>query len=272
MSASKDELRSRLGELLNEAIMATKRLLHEFKIAPRTPPEKLFVLLVCYDLLRKAQSVEAMTRAKAYAGVNVVLRSAMENYIDVLNLLSHRERYADYLAYLTLEGQRAYHAAMLADPESPFGGHLRNGEIAGYDMPLKEALAKVERDLEERAKQLPRNYHHKKKNGAPGAVITTVKWRFELANRTSWYEGVYRLLSYGTHARLPVMFEGVREDNCIVWPPREPSGVSSAGEGMCTILVDAAFRLAKNYNRPHAHFQRIGRQHLQVLEQMEGAE
>ena len=210
-----------LTSLLSEAIAQAKRLMNRFKIAPRTKRHKSFAQIVLCELVRKAESVEAMANAKAYSGVNIVVRAAFENYVDLLNLLKYPNHYPDYMTYLSFEQNRSYLQAMLDSPSSPFAKSISHFSVTTYGEPLGITLANTKKDLDAIRQALPSQFLEKRRKSSTPKVNTSTKLRFKVAERENEYDGAYKLLSYHTHGALAVLLDGIRKGNELQWPPAE---------------------------------------------------
>ena len=102
--------------VLSKVIREARRLLERFKVAPKTKRYKLFALIVLNELVRKCESVEAMARASAYSGINVVTRAAFENYADLLNLFKYKDAYPDYMLWAACNQDRSFLQAITEKP------------------------------------------------------------------------------------------------------------------------------------------------------------
>lgn len=254
-----------LAALIPKAVAASKKLLNDFTVAPTTTNEKLFALIVLCELVRKAESVSAMATARAYSGINIVLRAAIENYVDLVNLIAYPQHYPDYMVYLSLNQQRSSLQAMLDNPSSPFAQSIATQSTAMYGHSVEQALAMIKTQLEAGGKNLPRQF--RERGDKTRKVDTREKLRFDLAGKNNEYDAVYRLLSNHVHGRLAVMLDGIRHEDTVRWPPREPDASPVGVDSMCAVLLESSLRIARKYQKPMAQLRNLKRERDSIIGQ-----
>jgi hypothetical protein len=202
-----------LAVLLTDAIAATKSLLHvQLNIRPRTKRYKLFALIATNHLMQKCESIAAMTGAKAYAGINVVARSAFETYADVLNLFKHKDTYPDYMSWASFKQQDTLFRLGFGD-SSPYAEQLERDSVASMGVTRAAIVAENVRQLAETEARLPALYRNSK-----GKVEDRDLFKFELADRVEEYNALFRHLSGSTHGRISAMGDGIFDsDEAITW-------------------------------------------------------
>ena len=250
-----------LAGLLSAAIDETKRLLFEqFKVAPQTKAYKLFALIVANELLRKGESTAAMLAVGAYSGVNVVVRSAFESYADLLNLLKHTDTYPRYMQWASLNQQRSLFQSLANAPSSPFARALEQDAPADVGQSVQGMLDHVVHMMQENAQALPELYKN-----ANGEVQSRDKFKFELANLSADYDGLYRHLSGSAHGRVSAMLEGVMHGEQIQWPPSDPlERPFVALESLCAMLLEGGRMLAERFDKPVAPLRRLARKQAKL--------
>jgi hypothetical protein len=247
-----------LAKLLPELIAAVTRLLYkDFKLAPRQKRYKTFALIVLNDLMRKSESVAAMVAAGAYAGVNVVARSAFETYADLVNLFKHSGTYPEYMLWMS-HGQQKTVLESLVNPDSPYADAFAADARAYGGPPPKELLAHIVSERDAIAVALPDIY-----KTSVGDVRDRDIFRFELAGLRHEYGALYRQLSGGAHDRVSSMGEGIfppAEDG-LQWPPSKSlvSPPLMALNAACEMLHRSGRLVARKFAKPTAVLDRLGR-------------
>lgn len=144
-------------ELLVRAMAETKRLLVRFKVVPQTRLPKLFALIVLNEMMRKCDSVVAMSKAAAWSGISSVTRSAFESYADLVNLLLEKEDYANYMMWSSLNQQRSQFQSMIDHPDSRYTGSL-NEVLRAKQSDPRAVLAETRSHMDTLANDLPTKY------------------------------------------------------------------------------------------------------------------
>lgn len=259
MMSNKDNF-DQFVAVLSKAIAEARRLLFSFKVAPRTKQYKLFALIVLNELVRKCESVEAMAKARAYAGINAVVRAAFESYADLINVLKYKGDYVNYMVWASFNQGRSRLEPMTAAKPSkfaePFGVAMK--ETLGQT-PV-ELLADTRRNMDAIAQLLPARF--KDKNGK---VQKRDVLRFELADKVDEYDVLYRHLSSGAHGRISAVVEGIVHGDTIRWPPSDPVNLPwMAIDSLCAMLLESSGRLAKRFNRPEGAIKELAREHAAI--------
>jgi Family of unknown function (DUF5677) len=254
-----------LTTVLSTAIAASKRLLLEFHFK-QASFQKQHVLIVFYALIRKAESIEAMAIAKKPSGISIVVRSALENYIDFLNLLRYGDHYAQYFQYLADEQDRSYFQWMIDNPESDYSQSAAKHSLSTMNQPMESHLAEIRERMASTRSRLPERFLTRR------GVNTSTMFRFQLAERDNEYGGVYKFLSHHTHGVIGPLLEGIVEGDELQWPPIEPEPSITYIDSMCGLLPDAGLRLAKKYRKPVAPLRAAKRERQRVLTEIMGEE
>jgi hypothetical protein len=256
------------ADILDEAIEAAHRLLKHFKVAPRTKPQKLYLMIVLNEIARKSGSVLAMARADANAGINVVTRSAFESYADLLNLLRYKRDYVTYMSWASLNQQRTVLAPLASGSKEIYESFKKEAQRLG--LTPEQMAAETQNLLDEYESNLPALFKNRQ-----GRVNPRDKLRFELAGLEKQYDSLYRQLSGGAHGRISAMIDGIAKVGHVQWPPTEPEyRPSLAIQALCSILLESARRVAIAYKKPVEPFRHIARKQAKlsrkVLESYKG--
>jgi hypothetical protein len=236
--------------LLADSIAATRGLLYgKFKIAPRTKRAKLFALLALNHLMQKCESIAAMARAEAYAGINVTARSAFETYADVLNLFKHPDTYPDYMTWVSFKQQDSLFRLGFSG-ETPHAETLDKMARSESGKSVKDMIAEMTLNLGEIEARLPTLYRNTKGNVQDRDML-----KFELAGRVNEYNALFRHLSGSTHGRISAMGDGIFDTDDITWPPAKPVGRPLAAvDSACAMLIECSDLLARKSERSHSQF------------------
>lgn len=253
------ELRT-LREILDNACNAGRITLKQCRVAPRTKNEKLLLLVALNELIRKCESVLAMLRDDAWAGIGTVSRSGFETYADIRNLLVRGESYVDYMMWMSSEHQRSGLQGFVSYPESDYTKSVEAVTKAKYGKSLSEIIDSTKESMKCLSDGLPEEY--KDKNGE---VLKGDFHRFRLADLAEEYNVLYRRLSGGVHGRVSDMVDGILAGDKIVWPPEvRPDPPIAAVDCLCVILLDATARICKALGKTDAHVKPIARAHSEV--------
>jgi len=245
------------GKILADACSAGKITLKHCRVARRTKDEKLLMLVSLNELIRKCESVLAMLRDDAWAGIGTVSRSCFETFADIRNLAARGRPYSDYMLWMSLEQERSGLQGILNHPESNYSVSMEERTKSKYGKTLSQIIEDTKSTMNSIADSLPEEY--KDKNGG---VLKSDFQRFELADLVTEYNVLYRRLSGGAHGRVSDMVDGIVEEDGIVWPPDElPDPPLAAVDCLCAILLEATGRVCKSLGKTNAHVKPIVRAH-----------
>ncbi len=253
----------KLAALLTKAIGQSKRLLKQFKIAPRTKLNKRFALIVLNEIIRKSESVEAMARAAAFSGINIVTRAAFENHMDLLNLFKYKDDYPNYMIYASFNQQRSFlQPVATAEVDSEFVNSFEDGAKRTAGQSPKEMLVWTRKQMAEIEDGLPDTFKDRNEG-----VITRDIFKFQLADKMSDYNIGYRHLSSSAHGRLSAMLEGVMDGEDIQWPPTDPiNRPLVAIDCQCAIIIGSSGLMAKKFNKPDAPFKALAKEKQKIVD------
>lgn len=252
-------------DMISEVIGQAHRLFDRLKIAPNSKNKKRFALITLNEVVRKCESVVAMARANAWAGVVVVARSAFESYADLLNCLSLGDDYADYMTWMSFKQQRSLFQTISESPDSKYLQSI-NKFLITKGGGVKKVIAETSQQLDELANKLPDNFKDKR-----GCVIARDQFRFEIAGLTDEYNALYRRLSASSHGRISDMLDGIMVGDEIHWPPDKPTEPPLvAADCLSAILLESCIRVAKAYKKPVAPLKVLARKHLELKRELMG--
>ncbi len=246
-----DELKQRLA-VLKGAIAQARRLLRQLKLVRRSKPVKAYCLLVLNDLTRKCESIVAMAENKSQRGIDIVARSCLESYVDLINLFQFGDEYTVYMQWRSNRQQISstqpfvQRRSKISDTYEKQAQQMFGKSLAGELEDIKSETALLEQKMASRYRD--RN----------GKVQRRDRLRFELAQRDEEYDSVYRTLSFAVHGNVAGMLEGIADRGTVHWPPREPANepIASLNE-VCRILLTSTRRLARRYKKPVAPINRL---------------
>lgn len=251
---------AQLVQLLERSIGKSHELLHDFSVVRRTRRYKIFALILMNEICRKSEGVHAMARSATYSGINLVVRGALENYVDLVNVFRDREGYPDYMVWSSYNQERSWLRALANHSHTHFARQFgSDAERYGLKSP-NEMLAAAQETLRILEDKLQASY--KDRNGK---VVRSEVLRFRLADKGLEYDILYRHLSRSAHGRVDSMLEGIATGHDVRWPPsdqvRRPT---VALDALCAILLDSAIRIAKQFNRPVTLFRNLQKDHTKI--------
>jgi len=249
------QLKSEIA-ILRDTIGAAQHLLQSTNIVVRTTPQKRLALLVFHDLTKKADAVHELAAAGKSAGLEIIARSAFENFVDLLNLYRHPDHYPGYLLYLLAEGQRKGLQALVNNPDSPYSRSIRDQAPKTLGLTIEQMLEDVKLEKKQYERKLTAQFRvsNKKKKVTQRNVDTTVKLRAKLAGKSHEYESMYRMYSRPAHADIGSMLSSVIRGDEFVWPPIDTPPSSMAIDLATRMLIEGSILIAKKMTRPKTPF------------------
>jgi len=243
---------SDFSTILGGLVKESRLMLDSFQIVSRTSGLKLTGLVLLNEIVRKAESVHHLFDSKNYAGIEIIVRSALENYVDVENLFRYPDTYIYYMQFLSLEHQRKSLQSAVNNPSSPFSQSLSELAPAEMGAPLGEMLSRTKNELEDVKTLLTRQYiKGKRRASESGATVDTrARHRFVLSDSVDEYEAMYGALSAAVHGRISSMLNGVVLGERIVWPPEEAAPPYKEIDLMSIIVYLSCYRVGRKYRRP----------------------
>lgn len=240
-------------ERLSKTIVAGRRLLDQFKVAPRTKNKKLFLLVTLNELIRKSESVIAMARDYAWAGVGTVVRSGFETYADIHNLTRHGEDYVNYMIWMSFNQQLSSFKGFTKFPESGYAAAFEAGLRANRGVSIEHLIQQTEAEMDFYASKLPDAYKTRR-----GAVHSRGRFIFELAGIEAEYEIIYRRLSGSAHGRVSDIVDGISVGDEIKWPPaKKLSPPLVATDSLCGMLIESCKTVAKALRKSDVPFRSL---------------
>ena len=210
-----------LTELLRASVDAGHRFVKHIKITPRSKDQKRMSMLIYNNLVQKGDSILTLVDAEKAVGMEVIARSAFENYIDLINLFEHRPEYLDYLKYMSSAQQERGIKNLIKNPRSPLAASTVRGLPKQFGITIEQSLEMVKEEKLEFRSRLSRIYTDGNKpiSEPRSQVNATVKLRSELAGQLEKYESLYGVLSRSTHSDFLSMLKGVFKGGGYSWPP-----------------------------------------------------
>lgn len=214
-----------LIELLRASVEVRHLFVKHVKITPRSKDEKRMSMLIYNNLVQKGDSILALVDSDKAVGVEVVARSAFENYIDLINLFKHRPEYLDYIKYMSLAQQERGINNLIKNRCSMLAASTTQSLPEKYGITVEQSLEMVKEEKLECGSRLSRTYTagNKPISEPRSKVNTTVKLRSELAGHLEEYETLYGVLSRSTHSDFLSMLNGVFKGGGYTWPPESPA-------------------------------------------------
>jgi hypothetical protein len=263
----KDRQANDFDRLLTRAIRAAWQVWNSVPWSKRLRFEKMLAILVMRELLRKAESVHAMSTLSAPGGIDVVVRSAFETFADLSNLLQRGATYAAYMQYQSWEQQRSVFQAVLNFPNSPFSKSIATTGQAENGIDIATMLTVVKTEQQKSRARLTADYMdgNREPSDAKARVASSDRHRFVLAGLLHEYECVYRHLSNSAHGRVGTMLNGLVEGDEVVWPPGAERHATASVDLMAGMVLDAGKRFGRRYRKRVASLAAIQRERQDLL-------
>lgn len=209
-------------------------------------------MLIYNNLVLKGDSILTLVDAEKAVGMEVIARSAFENYIDLVNLFKHRPEYLDYLKYMSSAQQERGIKKLIKNPRSPLAISTVRGLPEQFGITIEQSLEMVKEEKLEFRSRLSRTYTDGNKPIAEprSRVNTTVKLRNDLAGQLEKYESLYGILSRSTHSDFTSMLKGVFKDGGYVWPPEPPQPSLIVIDAVTMMIHETTEILAKKLRKP----------------------
>lgn len=248
--------------ILKQSIKAARNLIDSLTVVQRTQPHKRFVLIILHDLVKKAEAVQILAEANHCQGMELIVRTAFENTLDIINVYQYPNEYPSYLLYNSILQQRKGLQAALDYPDSPFSKTLIDGAPKKLGMTVEEMKAQINSDLDEMRGSLNRRFMKgQREPSAPRAqVATRTEDKANWAGKSDQYNSIYRLYSRSAHSDIGPMFNAVFKGKELTWPPRDLPPSAMAIDLMTMFVLDSAKKVAKKQKRPVSRFNQIERE------------
>lgn len=246
------DLRRTLTKTLRSSVKVGHRFVKHVKITPRSKDQKRMSMLIYNNLIQKGDSVLALVDAERAVGMEVIARSAYENYIDLINLFKHRPEYLEYIKYMSSAQKERGIENLLKNPQTPLAESTIRNISERYGITIEESLEMVKEETMEFRSGLSKVYTDGNKpiSDPRTKVNTSVKLRSELAGQIDNYESVYRILSRSTHSDFLSMLKGVFKGGGYVWPPESPQPSLFVVDFVTKMIHETTVILAKKLRKP----------------------
>lgn len=209
-------------------------------------------MLIYNNLVQKGDSILTLVDARKAVGMEVIARSAFENYIDLINLFKHRPEYLDYLNYVSSVQQGRGIKNLIKNRHSPLAVSTIRGLSEQFGITIEESLNMVREEELEFKSRLSKTFTggNKPISEPRASVNTTVKLRSELAGQLEKYETLYGILSRSTHSDFLSMLKGVLKGGGFTWPPDSPDPSLLAIDSVTEMIHETTEILAKKLRKP----------------------
>jgi hypothetical protein len=199
--------------------------------------------------------------------MEVIARSAFENYIDLINLFEHRPEYLDYLKYMSSAQQERGIKNLIKNPRSPLAASTIRGLPKQFGITIEQSLEMVKEEKLEFRSRLTRIYTDGNRpiSEPKSQVNATVKLRSELAGQLEKYESLYGVLSRSTHSDFLSMLKGVFKGGGYTWPPESPEPSLWVIDFVTTMIHETTEILAKKLRKPFPAVEKLIEERQQLL-------
>ncbi|HNP36036.1 MAG TPA: DUF5677 domain-containing protein [Woeseiaceae bacterium] len=239
-------------ELLRASVKVGHRFIQHVKVTPRTKTQKRMSMTMYNNLVQKGDSLLALVDAEKAVGMELIARSAFENYIDLINLFRHRPQYLQYVLYMSSVQQVRGIERMLENRESPFSTSIISKMPGELGITIEQALEMTKEERAQYRSKLSRVYTDGNKPiSEPRSRVNTSVWfRSELAGRLDLYESMFRLFSRSTHSDVMAMLKGVVKEWEFVWPPEQPEPSTLAVDALTMMIHETSEILVRKLRKP----------------------
>ena len=115
-------------------------------------------MLIYNNLIQKGDSVLTLVDAKKAVGMEVIARSALRNYIDLINLFKHRPDYLRYVRYMSSDQQERSIQNLIKNRQSPFSTSIIRSMPERIGITIEQSLEMVREEKAEFRSGLSRVY------------------------------------------------------------------------------------------------------------------
>lgn len=223
-------------------------------------------MLIFNNLVRKGDSILVLVDTEKSVGMEVIARSAFENYIDLINLFRHRPEYLEYLKYISSVQQERSIENLIRDRGSPLAAAGIRNLPAQHGITVEESLEMVKEETLEFKAGLSKLFTQGSKpiSDARSRVNTSVKLRCELAGQLDQYKSLYQILSRSTHSDFKSMLDGVLMAGGYVWPPKPPPPSMFVVDAVTMMIHETTEILAKKLRKPFPAIKKLIKQREQL--------
>jgi hypothetical protein len=255
-----------LTKLLRSSVEVGYRFIKRIRITPRSKDQKRMSMLIYNNLIQKGDSVLTLVDAEKAVGIEVIARSAFENYIDLINLFKHRSDYLQYVMYMSSDQQERSIQNLIKNRQSPFSESIIRSMPEQLGITIEQSLEMVKEEKSEFRSGLSRVYTDGNKPiSEPRArVNTSVRLRGELAGKLDEYESLYRVLSRSTHSDFVSMLRGVFKGDGYVWPPEAPQPSLFVIDSVTMMIQETTEILAKKLRKPFPAVRKLIKERQQL--------
>lgn len=259
-------LTTTLTELLRSSINISNRFINHIDVTPRTKPQKRMSMLMYNNLVQKGESILTLVDGEKAVGIEVIVRSAFENYIDIINLFRHRPQYLQYVFYMSSTQQVRGIESMIENRQSPFSRSVIDNMPRELGITIEQALEMAKEEKQLHKTQLSKLYTdgNKPVSAPRSRVNTSMKLRSELAGKLDLYESMYRVFSRSTHADVMGMLKGVVNEQGFVWPPEPPRPSVLVVNMMTKMLLETTEVLAEKLRKPFPAVKKLTAEHQRL--------
>lgn len=259
-------LTATLTELLRASVKVGHRFVKHVKITPGSKNQKRMSMLIYNNLIQKGDSILTLIDTEKAVGMDVVARSAFENYIDLINLFKHRPDYLQYVEYMSSAEQERSIRSLIKNRQSSFSKSIIRGLPGQSGITIEESLEMVNEEKSDFRSRLSRVYTDGNKpiSDPKARVNTRVRFRSELAGKLDEYESLYRVLSRSTHSDFVGMLRGVFKGDGYVWPPEPPQPSLFVIDSMTMMIHETTEILARKMRKPFPAVKKLIKQREQL--------
>ncbi len=251
---------------LRASVKVGYRFLKHIKITPGSSDQKRMSMLIYNNLIQKGDSVLTLVDGEKAVGLEVITRSAFENYIDLVNLFKHRPDYLQYIMYMSSDQQERSIKNLIRNRKSPFSTAIIGSMPERIGITIEQSLEEVREEKAEFRSGLSRVYTDGNKpiSEPKARVNTSVRFRSDLAGKLDEYESLYRILSRSTHSDFVSMTRGIFKGGGYVWPPEIPQPSFFVIDSTTMMIHETTEILAKKLRKPFPAVKKLIKERQQL--------
>lgn len=241
-----------LTDLMRASVHVGHSFVKHINITPRSKDQKRMSMLIYNNLVQKGDSILALVDAEKVVGMEMIARSAFENYIDLINLFKHRPEYLQYVKYMSSAQQVRSIEHLIKNRQSPYSVPIIRSMPERLGITIEQSLELTKEEKMDFRSRLSRVYTDGNKliSDPRSRINTSVRLRSELAGQQDKYESLYRSLSRSTHSDFMSMLKGVFKDGGYVWPPDPPQPSILVIDAVTMMLHETTEMLVKKLRKP----------------------
>tara|TARA_R110002096_G_scaffold282178_1_gene476209 strand:+ start:18182 stop:19021 length:840 start_codon:yes stop_codon:yes gene_type:complete len=241
-SGLSDDRSKALLSILGEAVTSAHDIVSSSKLAPRSKPLKSLSLMILHNMAEKGESVHQLASKGMSAGIEAIVRSMFESYVDLQNLHSYPDHYPNYLFAVVALNQRKQIEIAIKNPEWHWSALSRLEAASFAGSTLEDFQAQMVGEVNYLKRNLSDQFF---RDTDRKRLETRIEVRAEWAGLHDKYDQDYRYLSAVSHSDMIDVTPKTQEHVSAWWPPERRPCSSAAVWAAATYLIEAIDKVTK---------------------------